>query len=145
MIHFTIPDRLPGLNEYVNACRSNPIKGGQKSSYAHRICKLGMTKIHGKKMNRIFILCQWFERDKRRDKDNIASARKFILDALQEWDILKNDGWKQIAGFYDDFQIDAGNPRVEVYCYEEGEIHVDCQFKSGTEPSIRISRLWDKL
>ncbi len=61
----------------------------------------------------------WFEKDKRRDLDNISSfGRKVIQDALVNSGVLKNDGWKEIKGFSDKFLVDAGNPRIEVLIRE---------------------------
>ena len=39
----------------------------------------------------------------KRDKDNVAFAKKYILDALQKSGILPNDNNKYIAGFIDTF------------------------------------------
>lgn len=64
--------------------------------------------------NPVSLKFSWFEPNKKRDKDNIASAKKFILDALVKCNILKNDGWKEIESFEDVFFIDKDNPRVEV-------------------------------
>ena len=44
---------------------------------------------------------EWHERTKRRDADNIASAKKFILDALVEMGVLPDDSRKYVKGFYD--------------------------------------------
>lgn len=56
----------------------------------------------------------WIEPNRRRDKDNIAFAKKFIQDALIRAGVLANDGWAQIKGFSDDFVVDRKRPRVEV-------------------------------
>ena len=64
---------------------------------------------------------RWYEPNRRRDKDNIAMAKKFILDSLQEMNVLENDGWTQIMGFIDEFYIDAMNPRVEVLLFEPAD------------------------
>ena len=119
MMTFTIPGTLPGLNEYVKACRANAHVGSEMSRKAHYLCKLGMVKLAGKKVERVFVRFVWIEKDRRRDKDNIAFAKKFILDSLQEMDILKNDGWDEIAGFSDEFAVDPANPRVVVYLEEK--------------------------
>ena len=42
----------------------------------------------------------------RRDPDNIASAKKYILDALQKQGILQNDNLKWIKGFEDEFIVE---------------------------------------
>ena len=56
----------------------------------------------------------WVEKNKRRDKDNIAFAKKFIQDALVKEKVLENDGWAQIESWTDAFTVDAQCPRVEV-------------------------------
>lgn len=44
---------------------------------------------------------EWHERTKKRDADNIASAKKFILDALVKGGVLVDDSRKYVKGFYD--------------------------------------------
>ena len=112
---------MPSLNEYVRACRANVHAGNTMSRSAHYLCRLGMAKLNGRRIDRAYILFRWIEKDKRRDKDNISFAKKFILDALQEADILRNDGWGEIIGFSDTFAVDKANPRVEVYLLTEQE------------------------
>lgn len=46
----------------------------------------------------------WIEENKRRDYDNIAFAKKFILDSLQKNGKLPNDNRKWVKGFSDDFE-----------------------------------------
>ncbi len=52
--------------------------------------------------------------NRKRDKDNIAFAKKFIFDALVENHVIPNDGWKNIDSFSDSFKVDTQHPRVEV-------------------------------
>lgn len=57
----------------------------------------------------------WYEKNRRRDLDNISSfGRKVIQDALVKSGVLKNDGWKEIISFSDEFYVDPDNPRIEV-------------------------------
>lgn len=44
---------------------------------------------------------EWHERTKKRDADNIASAKKFILDALVKMRVLEDDSRKFVKGFSD--------------------------------------------
>lgn len=60
------------------------------------------------------VICNWYCKDRRQDPDNIASAKKFLMDGLQVAGVLPNDGWKNIVGFIDNFFIDKKNPGVEV-------------------------------
>ena len=62
----------------------------------------------------------WYEPNKRRDKDNISSfGRKVIQDALVQCGVLKDDGWKYVVGFSDRFEVDKNNPRIEVKIIEK--------------------------
>nr|DAZ68628.1 MAG TPA: crossover junction endodeoxyribonuclease [Caudoviricetes sp.] len=121
MMRIIIPGTLPGLNEYVHANRTDPRAGSRMSRDAHVICKLGMLRHAGHRVKQAYILFKWYEKNRRRDKDNIAFAKKFILDSLQEMGILKNDGWEEVLGFLDVFEVDKRQPRVEVYLFSADE------------------------
>ena len=56
----------------------------------------------------------WYRKNKRTDPDNIAFAKKFLLDAMEDIGFIDNDGWKTVAGFIDEFEVDKDNPRVEI-------------------------------
>ena len=57
----------------------------------------------------------WVEKDRRRDKDNVSSGgRKIIQDALVKMKALKNDGWANIDSFSDAFSVDKKRPRIEI-------------------------------
>ena len=61
---------------------------------------------------------QWRERNKRRDPDNfIGIIKKFTLDALQLAGILTGDGWDQVAGFTDTWEV-SSEPGVVVIIEE---------------------------
>ena len=117
---FTIQGTMTGLNEYTNACRSNKFQGAMiKASEGMRV-KVQARALKGLKLKRVELQFNWYEKNKRRDLDNVAFAKKFILDALQDLSVIENDGWKNIAGFEDKFFIDKTNPRVEVILKEVG-------------------------
>ena len=112
---------LPGLNEYINAERTNRYKGAEMKRRAESIVlyaarSLGKWRAEGP----VYMVYHWYCADRRRDKDNISSfGRKVIQDALVRAKILQNDGWKDIIGFEDRFYIDQKNPRVVVEIEEE--------------------------
>jgi hypothetical protein len=62
----------------------------------------------------------WICKDRRRDKDNLASGKKFILDGLELAGIVRRDSWKLIAGFSDSFEVDKKHPGVIVTLEEVG-------------------------
>lgn len=49
----------------------------------------------------VMLRFEWHERTKKRDADNIASAKKFILDALVKMRVLPDDSRKFVKGFTD--------------------------------------------
>jgi Holliday junction resolvase RusA-like endonuclease len=51
------------------------------------------------------IVFKWIEGNIRRDLDNVAFAKKFVLDALQKAEILPNDDQKYVKGFRDNFEF----------------------------------------
>lgn len=116
MILLTIPGRLPGLNEYVNAERSHRQKAAAlKRDVQRRIALEIRSQLKGVRFSGpVFMDYTWIEPDRRRDKDNVAFARKFIQDALVHCGVLQNDGWTDVAGFTDCFLVDKENPRVEI-------------------------------
>lgn len=121
MVSFTISGKLPGLNEYIAIERSNRYKAAQlKRDTERRIILAAKTLLRGVRFSTPVIMhYTWYEPDRRRDKDNIAFAKKFVQDALVKCGVLKNDGWTEIEGFTDAFYVDKKNPRVEVR-FEEG-------------------------
>lgn len=119
MIRFVIPGRLPGLNEYTRANRSNAYQGAKMKQDAENLIIYQIRSqlaVEGVKMidRPVTINFTWFEKDLRRDLDNVAFAKKFILDALVKAKKLEDDSPKYVKGFSDTFKIDKKNPRIEV-------------------------------
>lgn len=123
----TIPGRLPGLNELIEAERSNRYKGAQlKKDAERRICAEIRRQLHGVHIRRpVMMRYLWVEPDRRRDRDNITAGRKFVQDALVRCKVLQNDGWKEIIGFSDDWAVDKARPRVEITITEMEEVDHD--------------------
>lgn len=116
MHKFVIPGKLPGLNEYISAERANKYKAAKlKQDAERRIMYAARQQLRGVRYTEPVVLHYlWVEKNRRRDKDNIAFAKKFIQDALVRCGVLQNDGWKEIENFTDAFAVDAADPRVEV-------------------------------
>ena len=118
----TIPGCLPGLNEYIDAERGRAGKykaAAMKKQAEHIIGLMIKSQLRRLQITKpVMIHYLWIEKDRRRDKSNIAFAKKFIEDALVWTKVLKNDGWKEVEGFTDSFAVDRKNPRVEVVIEE---------------------------
>ena len=123
---FFIPGPLPGLNtlldEKSRKYRGSPrLKGKVWNGYANMkrqqgeaVCwELLRQKI--KPMKRVVIRFIWRELDRTRDPDNFtAGGRKIIFDSLVKAGILKNDGWAQIVGWQDRWEVETEKPGVLV-------------------------------
>lgn len=115
-----IKGRLDGLNEIIEANRTNKYKGANVKKqneaiviYYARFCGLKPIKDYPLK-----VIINWYEKNRLRDWDNVMSAKKFIFDALQKGGYLKGDGQRYIAQIEEHQFIDKKNPRIEVY-FEE--------------------------
>ena len=118
-----IPGRLPALNDFINAERTNRYKAAHmKREDMDKVLWAAKVSLRGwKASGRVRMYYTWYEPNQRRDMDNVSSyGRKVIQDALVEGGYLPNDGWKNISGFSDDFAVDKLNPRIEVEIEEEG-------------------------
>lgn len=114
--------RLPGLNDYTAAERGNRQAAAKlKREVEAQIMWQAKAQLRGVKFRgKVCMHYLWIERDRRRDKDNIAFAKKFVQDALVKAKILRGDGWNEVDGFSDNFAVDAKNPRVEITITEVG-------------------------
>lgn len=103
---FVIPQRLPGLNQYTNACRTHWSRGAKlKRQIEQDICWHILTAKSVRKLRPVHgpvsLEIEWHEKDRRRDFDNIVSAKKFILDAMQKMGIIPNDDREHVCAISD--------------------------------------------
>lgn len=115
-VKIIIPGTLPGLNEYDKAERGNRYQAAKMKKETEEYITL-IIKQQAKGVQffePVNIEYTWYEPNMKRDKDNVAFAKKFVQDSLVAADVIKNDGWKEIDGFSDRFAIDKKNPRVEI-------------------------------
>lgn len=120
----TIPGRLPGLNEYTDKCRTDPKAGAKmKRDAQDAVMWQILSQIHRHKFTGpVFLLFTFVEKDRRRDRDNVSSfARKVIQDALVRCGTLRDDGWDYVTGYLDRFEVDKDNPRIIVEFIEQKE------------------------
>lgn len=117
----TIKGTLPNMNDYTNAQRGNRYMGAKLKKDAQTLCawvirsQLKNIRIQ----NPVVLHYYYYEPNRKRDLDNIAGfAHKVIQDALVECGVLQNDGWQNIIGFTDYFEVDKANPRIELIIEE---------------------------
>ena len=105
-----IPMKLPSLNEYINACRSNRFQGSKMKKGIEEEIGVFIADLP-RFSNPVTIHFHWVEENKRRDLDNICFAKKFILDAMVKFGKLKDDNRKYVTAFTDTFSYGA-EPRI---------------------------------
>jgi Holliday junction resolvase RusA-like endonuclease len=116
-VTITIEGELTDLNTYINAERTNRFIGAQlKRKETERVAlETRAAKVPPVSRYPVTISFRWFSKDARKDIDNVAFAKKFILDGLVLAGVLQEDSRKHVAGFgSEEFYIDKARPRVEV-------------------------------
>lgn len=115
-----IPGRFSGLNEFIDANRRSRGRwnaGNKMKQEDQDRIRAYLPKVKIKK--RIFVEYCFYEKNARRDKDNISGYfHKIFQDAMVQAGVIENDGWKQIEGWTDYFYIDSKYPRIEIYIEE---------------------------
>lgn len=117
----TIPGTLPNLNDYIAAERTNRHKGAKVKADSGNVVAVAIRQcLRGVRIEKpVEVHYTWVEPNKRRDKDNVSSfGRKVIQDALVQCGVLRDDGWKYVVGFSDRFKVDKDDPRIEVLIKE---------------------------
>lgn len=110
-----IPGRLPCMNDLINANRLNKYAGaGVKKKTQRQIVLILRPQVQGQRFTeKVNIHIEYYEKDMRRDEDNVMSAAKFILDALQDMELILNDSRKYVHLTQEVF-TDRDNPRIEI-------------------------------
>lgn len=114
---FTIPGELPSLNEYIHAINRNRHIGNKMKQDTQESIQWAIRAQIARRYeitHPVQIRFLWASRTAKKDIDNVAFAKKFILDAMVTMGILPNDTRKWVKGFKDEFVIDRKNPRTEV-------------------------------
>lgn len=113
---FFVAGPLPGLNEMLESAKGAGGTGRRyakvKKTWTETVWAVALSN-RIKPLARVELGFLWVERNRQRNPDNVASAKKFILDGLVMAKVLKNDGWGQVAGWTDSFTTE-GTPGVWV-------------------------------
>jgi hypothetical protein len=119
---FTIPGALPGMNEFIGAMNSNRFAGAHlKKKFTRLVAEYVIANRVPKYDCPVGISIDWYEKNLRRDPDNIAGGgTKIILDALSGRSDLgtgtiPDDGRKWVKAISHNFMDpDKTNPRIEI-------------------------------
>jgi hypothetical protein len=116
----SIPHRFTSLNEYINAERTNRYMAAKIKKSETKIAAdafRGLQPI----VEPCIVRFTWVVNNKRRDLDNIAFAKKYILDGAVDVGFIQGDNMKYIIGFEDVVQF-ADDERVEVEFIESDTV-----------------------
>lgn len=99
-----IPKRFPGLNDYINAERRHRmIAANMKKEYTDLAASFCLLL---KPLNEpVSIKFTWYEKNARRDPDNIIFAKKFILDGMVKAGVIPDDTQKWIKIFVEFWEV----------------------------------------
>lgn len=112
-----IEGELTALNEFINAERRNRYIAAKikkdETGYCQEVAEKSELKLQETDFPCALIIT-WYVKNKRKDADNIAFAKKFILDGLVEAGVLPNDNRKYVQGFVDIVKEDKEHQRIEI-------------------------------
>lgn len=99
---------ITDLNTYINTERGNRYVAAklkkQETTAVYYQCKEQDLTTFKKPVKLNF---HWYMKNSRKDPDNIAFAKKFVLDGMVQAGVLINDNIKYVKGFTDEFIVDT--------------------------------------
>ena len=120
-IQLILRQRLPCMNDLISANRLNKYAGaGLKKRTQKKIALELKPQITKRFTEKVIVTIHYFEKDNRRDEDNVTSAAKFILDAMQDIKLIPNDSRRYVHLLQEVF-TDRENPRIEISIKEAGK------------------------
>ena len=110
-----IKGALPGRNESEKAARSHWAVGAKlKKDNTDLVmweCKTQKIKPVQEKAR---VEITFYEKDMRRDSDNVYGGLKYILDGLVKAGVIKDDSRRYIDLYINPVELDRQNPRIEI-------------------------------
>lgn len=116
------------MNAVINRNRTNVYLANKLKKDNEAIIKAYILKSKVKKVENypIDLKIKWYEKDRRRDADNVYSAIKFILDAMVDTGVIAGDSRKYVRNISNEIYVDKDNPRIEVEIKEKHNEKKDC-------------------
>lgn len=97
--------RFTELNKYILAERGNRFAAARIKEDETEAARLAFWNEKPAQALPLELKFIWYCQDMRRNPDNIAFAKKFIIDGMVKAGFIENDGWKQIAALRDEFHV----------------------------------------
>lgn len=112
---------MPGLNDFLAAVNKHRLMGNKmKQEQTERVAWLAKAQlpVFTRAINLTFV---YREKNRKRDKDNIAFAKKFIFDGLVMAGRIPNDTWAWVGDWSEAFVVEPNNPGITVIINEVKE------------------------
>lgn len=119
MTKIVLPLRLPGLNDYIKAERANRYAAASLKKKTQEMIAWHLDDVPPVR-HPVIISIEWMEKTARRDCDNVAAGKKFILDALVVAGVLPDDSRRWVRGFRETFPV-GKEDRITITLEEETE------------------------
>lgn len=104
-----IPGPLPGMNETIAAAKGAGGRGilyaAMKREWTQTVALFARAAHLQPVGGRAHFHFHWVERARKRDPDNIAAGKKYVLDGLVLARVLDGDGWEHVDGWKDTFDV----------------------------------------
>jgi len=113
-----IPGQLPTMNTIINKSKTHWSNYKRMKDNYDAIVQYYAEQQRIKFFESTVLNITYYRKDKRTDPDNIAAAKKFIIDGLVSAGVLEDDGWAVVKGFNETWEVDRENPRVEIELLE---------------------------
>ena len=105
---------MPGMNEIIGAAKGAGGRGTMyslmKRQWTDHVWAFAKGANLPLREGPVSLHFEWHEPTRKRDPDNVACAKKFILDGLVKAGVLPGDGWAHIGGWTDAWLVDKKNP-----------------------------------
>lgn len=119
MASFFIPEKFPGLNDYIKAERTHRmVAAAMKKKYTDLVTAFCIDNKIPKTKGPCAFTFEWHEANARRDPDNIVFAKKFVFDGLVNAKILVKDSQKYVLNWEESWVIDPKKVGVLVNIVE---------------------------
>lgn len=125
---FTIYNKFPTCNEYIDACRTSVYKGAAlKKKHTDLTAVFTRDWLEKKRIsqfnNKINIEVTWIEKNRKRDPDNVYFGIKFVLDGLVKGGLLPNDTQEYIGKISHEILVEKNSQYGVILIFKEKEIN----------------------